>query len=150
MKTIFSLLIVLTFNFAFAGPEDETCFRNHSNTSLKDIPYNICIGGGSVDLQKKTIQIYSYFNESNIYLKNSTLTLLQTDAEHNSYFQSIKTIRSEKATNCEELVQLQVKVEGKTDRIGTIDVGSLKLSIVHSYWADSCHSQPVINEVYFQ
>lgn len=150
MKTILSLLIILTFNFAFAGPEDETCFYNHSNTSLKDIPYNICVGGGQIDATQKTIQIYSYFSESNKYLKNSVLTQLQVDSLQNMFFESINTINSKNSSNCEESVQLQIKTQGTTDRTGTIDMSTLKVSVTHTYWADSCHSKPVINEVYFQ
>ena len=150
MKTILSLLIVLTFNFAFAGPEDETCYYNHSNTSLKSIPMNICVGGGKVDTASNTIQIYSYFSDSNFYLKDSQLTQLKVDTQKNMIFESIKTITPTNSGNCEEAVQLQVKVQGTADRLGTIDAGSLSLTIIHSYWADSCHSKPVVNEVYFQ
>ena len=150
MKTILSLLIIFNFNFVFAGPEDESCYYNHSNTSIKEISYKVCIGSGQINIKQKNIQIYSYFSESNIYLKDSVLTHLEINSGDNMIFESIKTIYSKNSANCEESIQLQVKVQGHADRHGTIDVGSLNLTITHSYWADSCHSKPVITQVSFQ
>lgn len=145
MKTLVSVIALLSSLVAFAGPEDhiqaQVCYNLSAKqiaTKGEHIPLQICVEDAHVNVDKGVASIYSYFNQQ--YFQDVKVDSLVRQTEDTYRLQLSSVIYNDWQTICGDGETVVVKIKADSDFNGVVQKDQLKVTVEQEFTNDSCHS----------
>lgn len=153
MKAVFAFLAttLALSSFSFAGPEEhiaaQTCFVLKGAQPTSAMPARVCIEDivlNDPDMSSASISIYSYFNGK--YFDGMWLDYIARRNENGFSFKAKNVLSDLGGSGCDYAEKVTLKVSGRADNDGAVDVSAVSVSASLETTVDSCHSTPHVQE----
>ncbi|MFM6928644.1 MAG: hypothetical protein ACKOX6_09275 [Bdellovibrio sp.] len=153
MKAVFAFLAMTLAlsSFSFAGPEEhlaaQICFVLKGPQPTSAIPERVCIEDitlSNLETSSVAISIYSYFNGK--YFDGVWLDYIARRNENGFSFKAKNVLSDISGSGCDYAEKVTLKVSGRADNDGLVDVSLVSVTAILETAIDSCHSTPHIQE----
>lgn len=145
MKTLVSIVVVLSSLVAFAGPEDhmqaQVCYNLNEKqiaTKGEHVPVQICIEDISINPEKNVASIYSYFNQK--YFQDVKVDSLIRQTEDTYRFQLSSVVFEDWQMICGDGQTVKIIIKADSDFAGAVQKDKLTVTVEDEFTNDSCHS----------
>ena len=149
---LFSIFTLGNFLTAFAQPKvvPEACYlilETDSVLASDFLPKKICFESLKVNLASNknfadsTIDVFSSNSAFNTFLRNLKLTHLAPRNKNSYAYKAESEIVNNPGTNCEESVNIKLRLEGSVDLSGHGAITHQVVYMIQATKSDSCHTK---------